>query len=127
LILIDTNIAIDLRDGNEVTTLLVAALPERPFLSMITRIELEGGVYRDPYFAEFRRRLLDALLLRFPVLNIGDADLAAYGQIIARCGFDQRRISDRLIAAQAIARNANLITAKSASFSDIRDLKLIAW
>jgi len=94
---------------------------------MITRIELEGGVYCDPDFAVFRRRLLDALLQRFPVVNIGEADLAAYGQIIARCGFDQRRIADRMIAAQALSRNASLISARPASFSDIPDLKLVAW
>jgi predicted nucleic acid-binding protein len=127
LIFLDTNIAIDLRDGDEAIMAHVAALAERPCFSVITRIELEGGVFRDPQAMAYRRRLLDALLERFPVVNLTDADIARYGALVAALGFDRRRILDRLIAAQALSRNAWLVTANAADFADIPDLRLIAW
>jgi tRNA(fMet)-specific endonuclease VapC len=127
LILLDTNIAIDLRDGDDATASRVAALPERPCFSLITRIELESGVFRDQQGADYRRRVLDGLLERFPVLSFTDDDVASYGRIVAASGFDRRRMLDRLIAAQAITRNASLVTANTADFADIPDLQLIAW
>jgi predicted nucleic acid-binding protein len=127
LIILDTNIAIDLRDGEPRITAKVAALPERPVFGQITRIELEGGVFKDPALVETRRRLLDGLLQRFPVIPLTDDDVAAYGQIVATQGFNRRRILDRLIAAQALTRNARLVTANRADFSDIPGLTLIAW
>ncbi|MBU6166721.1 MAG: PIN domain-containing protein [Alphaproteobacteria bacterium] len=127
MILIDTNIAIDLRDGSAVANARVAALMQRPVLSQITRIELEAGVFRQPELAGARRRVLDVLVERFPVIALIDDDVLAYGRIIAACGFDRRKMLDRLIAAQAIARNATLATANAVDFADIPNLKLIAW
>ena len=45
--LLDTNVAIHLRDGDPAVTQKVAALQGAVLMSIVTRVELEGGVYRD--------------------------------------------------------------------------------
>jgi tRNA(fMet)-specific endonuclease VapC len=127
LILIDTNIAIALRDGDRASEAAVADLGIVPFLSQVTHIELEGGAYRDPSIAALRRILLDRLLTKLRVLGLSEADVRAYGQIVAACGFDRRRILDRLIAAQCLTRSATLVTRNPRDFHDIQGLKLLAW
>ena len=52
--ILDTNVAIHLRDGDRVTTAKIAALDDAIPLSIITRVELEGGVYREPTYAPAR-------------------------------------------------------------------------
>ena len=44
--LLDTNVAIHLRDGDPLVTRKVAALQGAVLMSIVTRVELEGGVYR---------------------------------------------------------------------------------
>ncbi len=46
--LLDTNIAIHLRDDDPMTVARVTALDGAVLLSIISRVELEGGVHRDP-------------------------------------------------------------------------------
>ena len=46
--LLDTDVAIHLRDGNSEIIAKVMALQGAVLLSIISRVELEGGVYRDP-------------------------------------------------------------------------------
>ena len=59
--LLDTNVAIHLRDGDPEITDRVAALDDAVLISIITRVELEGGVLREPvhasmqYCRQFRR------------------------------------------------------------------------
>lgn len=127
LIFIDTNIAIDLRDGDRATEAAVVALDSLPQLSFVSRIELEGGVFREPAHAAARRALLDRLLGTIQVAPLTEADVQTYGDIIRVSGFDRRRILDRLIAAQTLTRGARLITRNVADFSDIPGLTLIAW
>lgn len=127
MIFLDTNIAIDLRDAVPGIEQRVVALAEQPVLSFVTRIELEGGVYRDPARAFQRRALLDRLLQRFQIVPLTEKDAASYGRIIADSGFDRRRILDRLIAAQAVTRNASLVTANTDDFANIPGLHLIPW
>ena len=45
--LLDTNVAIHLRDGDPMVTGKIAALDDAVLMSIVTRVELEGGVYRD--------------------------------------------------------------------------------
>jgi tRNA(fMet)-specific endonuclease VapC len=127
LILLDTNIAIDFRDGRPETLNQAESLPGPLFLSFITRIELESGVFRDPTLAAARRQSLETLLARFPVLDLTEADVLAYGQIVEAAGFDRRLILDRLIAAQCLTRNASLITRNAEDFAGIPDMQLIGW
>jgi predicted nucleic acid-binding protein len=45
---LDTNVAIHLRDGDPKVMQKVAALEDAVLISVVTRVELEGGVYREP-------------------------------------------------------------------------------
>lgn len=127
MIFIDTNIAIALRDVDPETHRHIALLDERPVISMITRIELENGVNREPAGTNRRRELLDVLLEDLVVVMFTHADILAYGAIIDDIGYDRRLTLDRLVAAQALARDAPLITRNGKDFRRIAGLKLIEW
>ena len=127
MIFIDTNVAIALRDAEPVTRALVRELDEIPVISMISRIELENGVNAEPGLERHRRRLLDRLLETISVEMFTHADILAYGAIIYDLSYDRRLTLDRLIAAQAIARDATLITRNGKDFRRIEGLKLVEW
>lgn len=125
--LLDTSIAIGLRDDDSAIVARAKALGPGLVLSIVTRVELEGGVYRDPLNADIRRRRLDILLAALPVLPF-DADAAeAYGAIVREAGYSRRKLLDRMIAAQAIVHDATLVTLNPVDFADIPGLKLLAW
>ncbi len=65
--LLDTDVAIHLRDGDPVVTQNVAALRGAILLSIFTRVELEGGVVRDRAHVPGRRVRLDAILSAIPL------------------------------------------------------------
>lgn len=125
--LVDTNVAIELRDGNPVVAARLATLTSRPGLSLLTLVELEGGVYSRPELSRSRRNAVDALLGRLNVVAFDARTVVAYGRIVAACGFSRRRILDRLIAATAIVNDLTLITINGADFADIPGLKLEIW
>ena len=127
MIFIDTDVAIALRDAHPATLRLIDELPDLPVISMITRIELENGVNADPSHAPLRRRLLDRFLQTIAVQMFTDADILAYGAIVYNIGHDRRTTLDRLIAAQAITRDATLITRNGKDFRRIDGLKLEEW
>jgi tRNA(fMet)-specific endonuclease VapC len=127
MIFIDTNIAIALRDVDRETHSRVSELDEIPVLSMITRIELENGVNSEPGLEARRRRLLDILLETYSVEMFTHADILAYGAIVYALSYDRRLTLDRLIAAQAMARDATLITRNGKDFRRIEGLKLVEW
>lgn len=125
--LIDTNIAIQLRDGDPTIASRIAALDDAIVMSIVTRVELEGGVYRHPVDAPVRRARLDAILSAIPVLAFDDSAAAAYGAIVAHAGYSRRKLLDRMIAAQAIVHRARLVTMNASDFSDIIGLELESW
>ena len=125
--LLDTNVAIHLRDGDEVVTSQVAALEGAILLSVISRVELEGGVYRDPAQATIRRPRLDAMLAALPVLTFDDTDADAYRQIVEVVGYSRRKLFDRMIAAQALVHRATLVTLNAGDFRDVPGLELLSW
>lgn len=127
MILIDTNICIALRDLDDDSWQRVRALAEAPAMSMITRIELENGAGAAPDLQDRRRRLLDQLLEIVPVEMFTQADLLGYRAIVRELGFDRQRTLDRLIAAQAITRDATLITRNGKDFRPIDGLRLEIW
>ena len=127
MIFIDTDVAIALRDADPTTLRLIDELPELPVIAMITRIELENGVNAVPSFEPLRRRLLDRFLETVAVEMYTHADILAYGAIIYDLSYDRRTTLDRLIAAQAIARDATLITRNGRDFRRIEGLKLEEW
>ena len=127
MIFIDTDVAIALRDADRATLRLIDELPELPVISMITRIELENGVNAEPGLERLRRRLLDRFLETIAIEMFTHADILAYGAIVRALGYDRRTTLDRLIAAQAIARDATLITRNGRDFRKIEELKLVEW
>ncbi len=125
--LLDTNVAMHLRDGDETVTSQIAALEGAILLSVISRVELEGGVYRDPAQAGIRRPRLDAILAALPVLAFDDAAADAYRQIVEAVGYSRRKLLDRMIAAQALVHRATLVTMNAADFRDVPGLELLSW
>jgi predicted nucleic acid-binding protein len=119
--LLDTDVAIHLRDGDELVTAKVAAL------SVVSRVELEGGVYRDISQASIRRPRLDAILAAFPVLAFDDTAADAYRRIVESAGYSRRKILDRMIAAQALVHRATLVTRNEGDFRDVPGLDLMVW
>ena len=125
--LLDTNVAIHLRDGDAAVTARVAALDGAVLLSIVTRVELERGVHREPRFAALRRARLDAMLAAIPTLAFDDTAADAYGAIVAHAGYSRRKLLDRMIAAQALVHRAALVTMNPGDFSDVAGLQLLAW
>jgi predicted nucleic acid-binding protein len=125
--LIDTNVAIHLRDGDADIIGRVAAFDAPPAMSVVTRIALEGGVHAKPQFVERRRAALDALLARMAVLDF-DATMAdAYRGIVATAGYSRSRILDRMIGATALVGGLTLVTMNGTDFRDITGLSLEIW
>ena len=119
--------AINLRDSRGDTASRIVALQDIPFISAITQVELEGGVYANPDISTPRRRALDALLRRLTVVDFNSEIAEIYGQIVAKLGFNRRKILDRMIAATAMKQGFILITNNGEDFADIDGLKLEIW
>lgn len=70
--LIDTNVAIALANGVGRIVDPVAQLPAAPLPSVVSRVELEGGVYANPAVQQAHRALLDAVLATMNVRDFRD-------------------------------------------------------
>lgn len=125
--MMDTSVAIYLRDGTEELIERVAGLGGDPVMSIVSQVELEGGVYRDPSQTARRRVRLDALLEAVTILPFDEAAAQSYRGIVAVVGFSRTRILDRMIAAQALASGMSLVTTNGADFRDVPGLHLEAW
>jgi tRNA(fMet)-specific endonuclease VapC len=125
--LIDTNVVIHLRDGDEGIARNMAELDALPAIAMITRIELENGLYRDPEQTELLRTNLAAILRRTDVIDFGEMEFGAYRTILEQVGFSKRKVLDRMIAATALAHDLTLITMNGKDFRDVPGLKLVEW
>jgi tRNA(fMet)-specific endonuclease VapC len=125
--LLDTDVAIHLRDGDSVVTEKVGALDGAVLMSIVTRVELEGGVYREPSYAQIKRARLDAVLAAVPTIAFDNAAAEAYGAIVASAGYSRRKLFDRMIAAQAMVHRASLVTMNAGDYADIPGLLLLAW
>ncbi len=108
-------------------TAKVAALTGAILLSVVSRVELEGGVYRDIAQASVRRPRLDAILAALPVLAFDDTAADAYRKIVESAGYSRRKILDRMIAAQALVHRATLVTRNAADFRDVPGIDLMVW
>jgi predicted nucleic acid-binding protein len=126
-LMLDTNIAILLRDGDSAVAARIGEQETSLIFSIITRVELEGGVYRDPANAPARHRRLDLMLASIATVPFDDDAAAAYGRIVAHQGFSRRKAIDRMIAAQAIVHGARLATRNPGDFAGIPDLVLEKW
>ena len=125
--ILDTNVAIHLRDGDALIDERVDALDPPLLLSVISRVELEADLGRLDASAAERRARLDALLEVVPVLPFGSDEAKAYRVIVETCGFSRRKVLNRMIAAQAITSGATLVTRNADDFRDIPGLTLLEW
>ena len=85
-LLLDTDIVIHLRDGDPSVMNRVATAEDAMLMSIVTRVELEGGVYREPAYAQVRRARLDAILAAIPAVAFDDAAADIYASIVASAG-----------------------------------------
>lgn len=125
--IIDTNVAICLRDGDSNVATRLSRLDPIPMISVLTRVELEGGVYRDRALAPIIRPRLDLLLQQFDELPFTTEEAEVYGRIVEHCGYSRARTIDRMIAATAIVAGAVLITLNPADFRAIPGLNFEDW
>jgi tRNA(fMet)-specific endonuclease VapC len=125
--LLDTSVAVDLRDRNDALLMRLAALSQRPALSVITLVELEGGIHVQPDLGVMRRDRIDAMVRRVEVLPFDEACVTAYGTILEGAGFSRRKIIDRMIAATALVHELTLVTLNGADFADVPGLDLEVW
>jgi len=105
----------------------VAALDGAALLSIISRVELEGGVYRDPVEAAVRHARLDLVLDAFPVPDFDRQAADAHRAIVEAAGYSRRKILNPMTAAQPLVHRAALVTRNAAEFQDIPGLILVAW
>ena len=125
--LLDTDIAVHLRDGTPDIVSRWQKLDELSALSLMTLVELEGGAVAVPELAQRRREAMQTLLRHVAVLDIGRDVVDAYASILATTGFHRRRVIDRIIAATAIANDLTLATINADDFRDIPGLTLDVW
>ena len=125
--LIDTNVAIHVRDRDDAVIHRLARLAAQPVISVITRVELESGVYRNAALASVLRPRVDLMLEDFEELPFTSAEAEAYGQIVEHCGYSRPKIIDRMIAATAIVADSILITLNPRDFRGIPGLTIENW
>lgn len=127
MIILDTSVAVPLRDGDAEVTARLLRLADDRAISVVTRVELEGGVYRDPTLVEVRRARLDEMLTAISTLAFTEEDADAYARVLAAVGYSRAKILDRMIAAQAVQRRAPVATLNTADFADVPGLRLANW
>jgi tRNA(fMet)-specific endonuclease VapC len=125
--LLDTSIAIHVRDGTPAVVDKLAEADRPAVISALTYVELQRGLYRDPSGTTQRRLGLEALLRHIPVVPFDRAAAEAYGRIIAQRGWDRRKDYDRMIAAHAIMLRAILVTDNVADIQGIPGLSFVRW
>lgn len=123
----DTSVAVALRENVRWVGDRFAQLDAAPSLSIVSVVELEGGVPVAPEGREARRQSLDKLYSAVDILPFGEREAASYRDIVAAIGFSRRRVIDRMIAAQAIVVGATLATLNPRDFRDIPGLLIENW
>ena len=125
--LLDANILIHLRDGDPVVSAKVGDLVGAVLMSIVSRVELEGGVYREPAHVQLRRDRLDVMLEAIPSVAFDGEFADAYATILAAAGYSRRKLLDPMIAAQAIVHRATLVTMNAPDFADVPGVETLVW
>lgn len=125
-LLLDTSVAVEVLEEVTRTTERVAEV-DGQFLSVISWLELEAGVYRDASQTANRRIRLDGLLEHVEVLDFTGREVAAYSSIVAASGFSRRLVTDRMIAATAMTHGLTLATLNPRDFRNIPGLTIEDW
>ena len=125
--IIDTNIAIFLRDGEPNVLRKFSDHAAGVSMSALTLAELERGLYKNPALTAARTPRLDSVVRHIPVLPFDGDAARAYGRIIAQCGWARGRDYGRMIAAHAISTRSILVTNNSGDFDGIPGLAIENW
>jgi predicted nucleic acid-binding protein len=125
--LIDTSVAVALREGEAAILARAELLRSPALLSILSVVELEGGVPTAPEGAAVRRAILDEMYQTLDILPFFEREAAAYRRIVELCGFSRRLIVDRMIAATALANGLLLATLNPRDFRDVPGLQLEDW
>jgi tRNA(fMet)-specific endonuclease VapC len=129
LYLLDTNIASYVIKNNvpSIKKKLSSIEPSQINISAITKAELLFGVEKCPGIKHLALAV-NEFLIRVNILAWDDAAAESYAKLRATLVKTGKTMSnmDMLIAAQAIAENATLVTNDKA-FSQIKELKVENW
>jgi len=125
--LFDTSVVIALRDGDPLIKQRAGRLSSVALLSILSVVELEGGMGLPVVDKHKRRAALDAMYELLDVLPFGVPEAAAYSRIVDVLGFSRSKVIDRMIAAQALVSNARLATLNPRDFRNIPGLTLEDW
>jgi predicted nucleic acid-binding protein len=125
--LIDTDVAIELRDDDSWIKERVSQLRAPLHISAITRVELENGVRREPEEATLKRARLDRMLATITTLDFGASEIEAYRRILEVTGYSRRKVADRMTAATALVHGLPLATLNGRDFRDVPGLELVEW
>ena len=125
-LLLDTSVAVELVDAVPRAIDRVGQI-DGQYLSVISRVELEAGVYRNGKPDPDIRGRVDLLVKRVEELDFTGREVAAYATIIAAKGFSRRLVVDRMIAATALANELTLATLNPRDFRDIPGLTIEDW
>lgn len=116
-----------MREGDVSIIRRSALLERRAWISIVSVVELEGGVPLAREGAQIRRQKLDEIYDVVEVLPFDWANAEAYRRIVDTLGFSRPKIIDRMIGAQALVAQAMLATLNPRDFRDIPDLKIENW
>jgi len=126
-LLLDTSVAIALRDSEPGLLERRKGSSALASISVVTAVELEGGIWRSQSGVAERRAALDAIYEVFELLAFTDREAAAYGQIVEQLGFSRSKVIDRMIAATAIVAGRTLATLNPRDFQGIPGLTVEDW
>lgn len=125
--MIDTSVAVALREGLEPALERAEQLDSIALLSILSVVELEGGVPLAAEGAAIRRQTLDELYATLEILDFGRREANTYRDIVQALGFSRARIIARMIAAQAMVAGAAIATLNARDFRDIPALLIEDW
>ena len=131
-VLIDTNVLIEYERGRlDLEPHLARRGQEEFYLSVVSASELLHGVHRaaNPQIRMRRSAFVEALLERFPLLPIDLATARVHAQVWAELAGAGKLIgpNDLWIAATALARGLDLITANVREFDRVPGLTVEVW
>ncbi len=131
-VLIDTSIVIEAERGRlELGAHVEQRQDEEFFLSVITASELLHSVHRavQPDIQAKRSAFVEAILLRFPLLQVDLATARAHAQIWATLAAAGAMIGphDLWLAATRIAHGLTMVTANVREFSRVSGLVVEGW
>lgn len=125
--MLDTSVAIALEDVVPGIARRFETLDQVPIISVLTLVELLGGIAAATTEKDKRSKLLDRLTATLPVHGFEERHGVVYGAIVRQLGFSRPKIIDRMIAAQAIVAGATLVTLNPRDFRGISALTIEDW